>query len=125
MHGAGRPPATREPLRCCRGSCAERSRRPEAVQQSSDGGRPRSPPPRPRRNTTTHDDAAVDEDIAAARRLGVTGVPFYALDGRYGISGAQPTEVFARALEQAWADSGLEPTAAVAAPACGQEGCTT
>ncbi|MCG8154402.1 DsbA family oxidoreductase, partial [Pimelobacter simplex] len=31
-----------------------------------------------------------------------TGVPFFVVDGRYGISGAQPTELFAQALQQAW-----------------------
>lgn len=46
----------------------------------------------------------VREDIVQARTLGVTGVPFFVLDRRYGISGAQPSELFAQALEQAWAE---------------------
>jgi predicted DsbA family dithiol-disulfide isomerase len=37
-----------------------------------------------------------DERRAAA--LGITGVPFYLLDGRYGLSGAQPAHVFEAAL---------------------------
>lgn len=41
-------------------------------------------------------------DVAQARAYGSSGVPFYVVDGRYGISGAQPTELFAQALEQAW-----------------------
>jgi len=45
---------------------------------------------------------AVLEDVAQARAYGSSGVPFFVLDGRYGISGAQPTELFAQALEQAW-----------------------
>ena len=45
------------------------------------------------------DDVRADEK--QARDLGITGVPFYVLDMRYGISGAQPTEVFAQALAQA------------------------
>ena len=36
-----------------------------------------------------------------AARLGVTGVPFYVLYGRYALSGAQPVEVFVRALDEA------------------------
>lgn len=36
-----------------------------------------------------------------AARLGITGVPFIVLGGRYAVSGAQPAEVFARALAQA------------------------
>ncbi len=49
---------------------------------------------------------AVDADEAMARSLGATGVPFFVIDRRYGISGAQPAEVMAQALEQAWADAG-------------------
>jgi predicted DsbA family dithiol-disulfide isomerase len=45
----------------------------------------------------------VAEDIDEARRIGVSGVPFYVLDRRYGISGAQPTELFLEALRQAQA----------------------
>ncbi|TDC22432.1 DsbA family oxidoreductase [Streptomyces sp. 8K308] len=46
--------------------------------------------------------AEVRADFAEARRLGITGVPFFVLDGRYGVSGAQPTETFASALRQAY-----------------------
>ncbi len=41
-------------------------------------------------------------DVAQARAYGSTGVPFFVLDGRFGISGAQPTELFEQALAQAW-----------------------
>lgn len=46
----------------------------------------------------------VRADLQEARALGVTGVPFFVLNRTYGISGAQPTELFAQALEQAWAE---------------------
>lgn len=46
----------------------------------------------------------VDADVQAARRLGIGGVPFFVVDGKYAISGAQPLEVFERALAAAWAD---------------------
>lgn len=49
-------------------------------------------------------DARVEEVFASqeeAARLGISGVPFYVLDGRYGLSGAQPVEVFLAALEEA------------------------
>ncbi|CAL9355796.1 DsbA family oxidoreductase [Streptomyces sp. enrichment culture] len=46
----------------------------------------------------------VRKDEAEAARLGVTGVPFFVVDGKYGLSGAQPTEAFAEVLERAWAD---------------------
>jgi predicted DsbA family dithiol-disulfide isomerase len=44
----------------------------------------------------------VREDEARAAALGITGVPFAVLDGRYGVSGAQPPRTFAAALTQAW-----------------------
>ncbi|HZL94984.1 MAG TPA: DsbA family oxidoreductase [Vicinamibacterales bacterium] len=44
---------------------------------------------------------AVSRDLEEARMLGVTGVPFFVIDGRYGISGAQATDMFTRALAMA------------------------
>lgn len=46
------------------------------------------------------DDVRADED--EARRLGITGVPFFVFDMSLGVSGAQATETFTQALEQAW-----------------------
>jgi predicted DsbA family dithiol-disulfide isomerase len=62
-----------------------------------------------------------DED--AARQLGISGVPFFVLGGRYAISGAQPPPVFSGALARAWAM--LEPPPAVFAEGamCGPDGC--
>ena len=48
---------------------------------------------------------AVDTDEAMAQALGVNGVPLFVIDRRYGISGAQPPEVIAQVLDQAWADA--------------------
>jgi predicted DsbA family dithiol-disulfide isomerase len=48
---------------------------------------------------------AVDADEAMARSLGVTGVPFFAVDRRYGISGAQPAEVIAATLDRSWSEA--------------------
>lgn len=54
------------------------------------------------------DPAAYADDVRADEReaseLGANAVPFFVLDRRYGISGGQPSEVFAQALEQAWKD---------------------
>jgi predicted DsbA family dithiol-disulfide isomerase len=47
----------------------------------------------------------VAADVAEARRLGVNGVPFFVLDGRFGVSGAQPVDTFLAALERARTDS--------------------
>jgi predicted DsbA family dithiol-disulfide isomerase len=54
---------------------------------------------------------AVDEDEAMARSLGASGVPFFVIDRRYGISGAQPAETIVQALDRAWADAGSHETA--------------
>ena len=48
--------------------------------------------------------ADVNEEIRELRALGGNGVPFFVIDRRYGISGAQSTEVFLRALETARAE---------------------
>lgn len=45
---------------------------------------------------------AVDRDITRARMLNVSGVPFWMIDNRYGISGAQSATLIADALEQIW-----------------------
>jgi predicted DsbA family dithiol-disulfide isomerase len=44
---------------------------------------------------------AVAEDVREARALGVSGVPFFVFDGRLGLSGAQPLDVFAGAIAEA------------------------
>lgn len=49
-------------------------------------------------------DDAVEADVAQARAYGATGVPFFVVNQRYGIAGAQPTEAFSRTLEAAWND---------------------
>lgn len=42
------------------------------------------------------------EDGELARQLGATGVPFFVVDMKFGISGAQPIEAFTQTLEMAW-----------------------
>jgi predicted DsbA family dithiol-disulfide isomerase len=48
----------------------------------------------------------VRQDELQARELGASGVPFFVFDMALGVSGAQPTEMFARALQQARARRG-------------------
>jgi predicted DsbA family dithiol-disulfide isomerase len=43
----------------------------------------------------------VRRDEAQAGQLGISGVPFFVFDMATGVSGAQPTELFTRALDQA------------------------
>lgn len=70
---------------------------------------------------------AVREDEATASAMGATGVPFFVLDRRLGVSGAQPAETFTMALEQAWDSRVPIPLVQVGAPgdaeACGPDGC--
>lgn len=65
-------------------------------------------------------------DIEQAQAYGATGVPFFVIDQKYGVSGAQPTEVFTQVLERAWSES--HPQIEVlatgdSAEACGPDGC--
>lgn len=66
---------------------------------------------------------AVRSDQALAVELGITGVPFFVIAGRYAVSGAQPAEVLLQALERAWADLPPEQREATAAEVCGPDGC--
>ncbi|MEV6174825.1 DsbA family oxidoreductase [Streptomyces sp. NPDC051954] len=68
------------------------------------------------------DDVRTDEREAA--ELGANGVPFFVLDRKYGVSGAQPAELFSQALTQAWdARSPLTLIDRGDADACGPDGC--
>jgi predicted DsbA family dithiol-disulfide isomerase len=71
---------------------------------------------------------AVRADEAEAAALGIQGVPFFVAGRKLGVSGAQPVEVFAQLLAQAWRDANPPlaiPTIAGAADAevCGPDGC--
>ncbi len=44
----------------------------------------------------------VYSDLDEAQQLGISGVPFFVLDRKYGVSGAQPVEVFLKSLEKAF-----------------------
>ena len=47
---------------------------------------------------------AVHADQRRALEIGITGVPFIAIDEKYAISGAQPADAMLVALHQAWDD---------------------
>ncbi|NUR64851.1 MAG: DsbA family oxidoreductase [Streptomyces sp.] len=75
--------------------------------------------------TAYADDVRADEREAA--ELGANGVPFFVLDRKYGVSGAQPAEVFAQALSQAWGERSplqlIDQGGQGDAEACGPDGC--
>ena len=47
---------------------------------------------------------AVRADQAQAAAYGINGVPFFVIDGKYGVSGAQPAEAFSQIVRQVWAE---------------------
>ncbi|HET6294868.1 MAG TPA: DsbA family oxidoreductase [Kribbella sp.] len=69
----------------------------------------------------------VAADQAQALAYGANGVPFFVIDEKYGVSGAQPVEVFQEAVRRANADR--KPVTLITAPggsdaeACGPDGC--
>jgi predicted DsbA family dithiol-disulfide isomerase len=69
---------------------------------------------------------AVRADEAQARAYGISGVPFFVIDGRYGISGAQPADAVLQTLDKAWSER--PPLTLVTpggtAPACEGDSCT-
>lgn len=51
---------------------------------------------------------AVRSDIRDAHTLGITGVPFYVIGGKFGISGVQSPQVYADAITRAVAELQVE-----------------
>lgn len=43
---------------------------------------------------------AMQQDVAAAQQIGVQGVPFFVIDGKYGVSGAQPVDSFKQIIKE-------------------------
>jgi len=66
--------------------------------------------------------AEVRADEEQARELGINGVPCFVLDGRFAVSGAQPSQVLLSALNQAWSELDAAPELAEGA-VCGPDGC--
>lgn len=68
---------------------------------------------------------AVREQLARARRLGITGVPLFLFEERFAVSGAQPLETFAAVLDEVAARIGETPITTLAAPAdgCADDSC--
>ena len=69
---------------------------------------------------------AVRADEAEARALGISGVPFFVVDRRYGVSGAQPPEQLLQVLDRAWEEGRPRLTTAgfdSTSGACGADGC--
>ena len=66
----------------------------------------------------------VRTDEARARGFGISGVPFFAIDERYGVSGAQGPDVLLAALRQAYEEAGAATVPAPdAGPGCDDGSC--
>jgi predicted DsbA family dithiol-disulfide isomerase len=52
-------------------------------------------------------DVRIDESLA--QQYGVRGVPYFVVNDKYAISGAQPTETFLNALQQVWQEESAKP----------------
>jgi protein disulfide-isomerase len=46
----------------------------------------------------------VNQDIQEAKQIGVQGVPFFVLDRKYAVSGAQPSQTFLESLEKSFGE---------------------
>ncbi|MFT4415909.1 DsbA family oxidoreductase [Fredinandcohnia humi] len=57
--------------------------------------------------TKFSNDVRIDE--AFAQQIGVRGVPFFVINQKYSISGAQPTSTFLGALQQVWKEENPAP----------------
>jgi predicted DsbA family dithiol-disulfide isomerase len=68
----------------------------------------------------------VEAEILEGRQVGVQGVPFFVLNRKYGISGAQPVEHFTRVLEQLWKETNPVEEIKVMSKGhtCDDEGCS-
>lgn len=67
----------------------------------------------------------VRADEREAASLGVSGVPFFALAGCYGVSGAQPVDALLQVLERAWTET-IDASGAAGGEGavCGPAGCS-
>ncbi|REC45335.1 DsbA family oxidoreductase [Chryseobacterium pennipullorum] len=71
-------------------------------------------------------DYEVNQDIQEARNNGVSGVPFFVLNGKYAVSGAQPVEVFENALQQTYKEtvSPFKDLSGEGGASCDADGCS-
>ena len=73
--------------------------------------------------TSNQFEDVVLEEINEAQQIGVRGVPFFVLDRKYAVSGAQPEAMFKQALEQAYKEANPFKTIGSDDDVCGPDGC--
>jgi len=65
----------------------------------------------------------VHQDVEQAQQIGVRGVPFFVLNQKYAISGAQESDTFLQALYKAYDETKLVDLSNNEAAVCGPDGC--
>jgi len=65
----------------------------------------------------------VNQDILEARNIGVSGVPFFILNDKYAVSGAQPANLFEEALLQTYEETVVQVKSTDSANSCTIDGC--
>ncbi|MDQ0594196.1 putative DsbA family dithiol-disulfide isomerase [Chryseobacterium ginsenosidimutans] len=68
-------------------------------------------------------DQDVNHDIQEAANNGITGVPFFILNGKYAVSGAQPVELFQNALQQTYDETVTPKNLTDNGASCDTNGC--
>ncbi len=71
--------------------------------------------------TSSEIDMQIALDQRQAQQIGVRGVPFVVVDGKYAVSGAQPVAAFVQTLQAAAAEAAKNPV--IAGDACSIDGC--
>ncbi|NML68603.1 DsbA family oxidoreductase [Chryseobacterium sp. RP-3-3] len=76
--------------------------------------------------TSDQFDYEINQDIQEAKNNGISSVPFFVLNGKYAVSGAQPAEVFADALQQTYKEtvSPFEDLSKGGGASCDTDGCS-
>lgn len=74
--------------------------------------------------TSEEFDYEINQDILEARNNGISSVPFFVLNGKYAVSGAQPVDVFKNALMQTYQETASPfKNLSDAGNSCDEDGC--
>jgi predicted DsbA family dithiol-disulfide isomerase len=68
--------------------------------------------------------AEIEDELEAGRALGITGVPTFVFEGKWGVSGAQEPETLRQVLEQV-SNAGSDAVSEGTAPTCEGDACAT
>ncbi len=66
----------------------------------------------------------VRQDELQAQQFGITSAPYFVINDTYAISGAQPVELFIKALTDAWANQAKESQSSANGLVCNEDGCS-